>query len=571
MHTGRVGRAVAARPEIETSTLLRRLATALLQAILPPPFDEALSPAQIRATGNVHAIIVAMAMVADVAILTLLWNAAEIQRDALVIFGRTNLGLLAIDLVLTLTLLRRPGKWWEPALVTSLVLEAVTIMVWVQLTGTLTSYFLSAAVMLVVFYRSAFAWRHGVIVTGAMIACYGAALALEWTGVVRAASLFVEEPARIYASAELRAGVALSISLTFFAALMGANQIVLRMREADAALARARRELARLMEKVQTGRLSGRLLGDWLLLELLGAGGMGEVYRAQRVSDRLEGAVKVLHPHLAARADVIERFQRESEVAARLSGCTARVLEVCTSTGTESFIAWELLRGEDLASFLRRRQQLSLAEVVELTARIARLLELAHDAGIVHRDLKPANVFLLEAGPQGADLPEVRLLDFGVAGLLDGSDLTETAAVIGSPGYLAPEPARGQREAIGPHSDVFALGAIAYRALTGKNAFPARDAVAALYEAIHLTPTRPTALVDTLPTDVDAVLALALAKDVGQRYRRAADLAADLARAAAGTLDDSVRLRAQPLLGASVEPTLTDLTVRPLSIASATP
>lgn len=537
----------------------RPAGVALLQAILPPPFDETLSPAQVRSTAWVHTLIIAVSMWVDVALLALLWGDPEVRGGALQVFGVANLGLLAVDLALILALQRRPGPLWEPALIVSLVIEAITVMVWVQLTGTLSSYFLSVVVMLVVVYRVGFAWRHGVIATAALLVCHATALGLEAAGILPPASLFIDAPAGIYASPGLRASAAVSILSTFPMTLLCANQMVLRMREKDAALARARRELARLMEKVQTGRLSGRLLGDWLLLELLGAGGMGEVYRAQRVSDRADAAVKVLHPHLAARPDVLERFRRESAVAARLPGCTAGVIELCAGEVTEPFIAWELLRGEDLASYLRRRQQLSLDEVVQLVTEIARLLGAAHAAGVVHRDLKPANVFLLEATPGAVGLPELRLLDFGVAGLLDGSELTETAAVIGSPGYLAPEQARGQHDGVGPHSDVFALGAIAYRALTGKNAFPARDAAAALYEAIHLTPTRATALVSALPVDVDAVLALALAKEVRDRYGNPADFAADLARAAAGTLDDATRERARPLLGASAERTLTDL------------
>lgn len=567
MQSAPVGSAPATRSTSEGAPRRQRLGGALLQAVLQPPFDETLSAAQLRSTAWVHALIIAVSMLVDVVLLMLLWGAPEVRGDALQVFGIANLGLLAVDLVLTLTLQRRPGPLFEPALIASLVIEAITIMVWVQLTGTLSSYFLSVVVMLVVVYRMGFAWRHGVIATLALLLCHATALGLEATGVLPPASLFVDAPAGIYASPGLRAGAAASILSTYLMTLVCANQIVLRMREKDAALARARRELARLMEKVQTGRLSGRLLGDWLLLELLGAGGMGEVYRAQRVSDRTDAAVKVLHPHLAARPDVMERFRRESAVAARLPGCTAGVIELCTGEAAEPFIAWELLRGEDLASFLRRRQQLSLDEVVQLVSGIAHLLGAAHGAGVVHRDLKPSNVFLLEGAPGAAGLPELRLLDFGVAGLLDGSELTETAAVIGSPGYLAPEQARGQHEAVGPHSDVFALGAIAYRALTGKNAFPARDAAAALYEAIHLTPTRATALVGALPADVDAVLALALAKEVRDRYASAADFATDLARAAAGTLDDATRARARPLLGGSVERTLTDLGTPPRSSA----
>ncbi len=541
------------------SLLPRGGARALLAVVLPPPFDEALSAAQLRSTAAVRAFIIAFAIVLDVSIVGVLWNDPEVRRTALQLFGGVNVALLSVDLILTLTALRRASVLWEPAFVVCLLIEATTTIIWVQLTGSLSSYFLSAIVMLVGLYRVGFAWRHGVILAGAMMGCHVIALTLEATGVLPPASLFVAVPAGIYASPGLRIAATSSILATYAVVLMGANQVVLRLREKDAALARARRELALMMEKVQTGRLSGKLQGDWLMLELIGVGGMGEVYRAQRVSDRQDAAVKVLHPHLAARPEVLERFRRESDIAGRLPSCTAQVLEIGSTDAGEPFIAWELLRGEDLASRLRRSERLPISEVVHLVAELAALLELAHAAGVVHRDLKPSNVFLAQLPGVDGAREQARLLDFGIAGLLDGSELTQTSAVLGSPGYLAPEQARGDRPAVGPHSDVFALGAIAYRAITGTNAFPARDPVAALYEAQHLTPTRITALMPAMPTDVDVVIALALAKRISDRYARAPQFAADLARAAAGGLDDVVRARARALRDDGTERTLTNV------------
>src|SRR5258706_2556922 len=115
----------------------------------------------------------------------------------------------------------------------------------------------------------------------------------------------------------------------------------------------------------------------------------------------------------------------------------------------------------------------------------------SHAVGVVDRDLKPENVFLLHDGG-------VRLLDFGIARLQEGGDageavgLTLTAELLGTPGYMAPEQARGDTKLIGPHTDVFALGAIVYRAITGKSPFPSRAPAAAVYEALHLVPPRPT-------------------------------------------------------------------------------
>ena len=207
----------------------------------------------------------------------------------------------------------------------------------------------------------------------------------------------------------------------------------------------------------------------------------------------------------------------------------------------------ERLEGEDLAAYLRRRGALPPAEVAELAANLAAALEAAHGAGVVHRDLKPQNVYLVRG------TSTLKLLDFGISRLSDtpsGDTLTH-AAVVGSPGYLAPEQARGASAEIGAHTDVFALGAICYRALTGVEAFPGRTAATAIYEALQRDPPPPSQLVPGLPgavaVAVDAVLALALAKAPTLRYQRAAELATELRLALAGTLPEAVLARARAL------------------------
>ena len=135
----------------------------------------------------------------------------------------------------------------------------------------------------------------------------------------------------------------------------------------------------------------------------------------------------------------------------------------------------------------------------------------------------------------GEGAPSVRLLDFGISRLLEQtSDLTQTLLVLGSPGYLAPEQARGDMGALGTHTDVFALGAVVYRALTGRHAFPARNAPSAIYEALYVHPEPPSRIVPGLPEDVDRVLSMALAKNPARRYARAPELARDLEHALRG-------------------------------------
>ncbi|HEY2517698.1 MAG TPA: serine/threonine-protein kinase, partial [Polyangiaceae bacterium] len=242
--------------------------------------------------------------------------------------------------------------------------------------------------------------------------------------------------------------------------------------------------------------------------------------------DGFEVAIQLLHPHLVVRPGTRERFRREAWLASHVSPAyVARVFEFgATPEGTE-YIVMERLRGADLALVLERRGRLTLEEVVPMVERIAEALEAAHAVGIVHRDLKPENVFL--AGDE-----DVRLLDFGVARHEAGAGLTLANEVLGTPGYMAPEQACGRPSDVGPHTDVFALGAIVYRCLTGRAAFPSRTACAAIYEAMHLVPEAPSSLVPELGPDIDIVVARALAKASERRYPRARAFAEELRRAA---------------------------------------
>jgi serine/threonine protein kinase len=277
---------------------------------------------------------------------------------------------------------------------------------------------------------------------------------------------------------------------------------------------------------------SGERAGRYQLGALIGRGGMGEVYEARDAGGDAV-AVKVPHPRFGADAIARARFRREAALVRRLPRTvTAHVREVGTTATGADYIAMERLTGLDLGALLRRVDRLGPVEAAALIGAIARAIGVAHDAGIVHLDLKPSNVFLVDGA-----LDDVRILDFGIArmhALAPEAAPVETAVVLGSPGYLPPEQIFGGHARIGPAADVFALGAIAYRAITGVPAFPARDPAAAIDEALHHVPAPPSRIAPELPAGVDAVLAIALAKDQAARYPRAPRFAADLARALAG-------------------------------------
>jgi len=364
---------------------------------------------------------------------------------------------------------------------------------------------------------------------------------LETVGALRVASLFVRDPGAIYSAPAYRFAAMVSILWVYVSSFGFANWMFAALAAKDEELSDARDDLERAVAERKPGRLTGTTLDGsttrYRLGELLGRGGMGEVYEAS-AEDGTQVAIKVLYGHLAGHATVIERFRREADAARKLpSEFVAAVHHVGTTNDGTPYLIMDLLRGEDLAAMLRRRVRLSPPELFPIVDALAAALDAAHDQGIVHRDVKPQNVFLVEGGG-------VRLLDFGVAHLDEGIGITQTAALLGTPGYLAPEQINGTGSGIGPHTDVFALGAIVYRALTGQPAFAAKNASAAAFEAINHVPAPPSRLAPELSADMDAVIALALAKRCEERYARASTFAHDLRAAFEGTLPPSVRVRA---------------------------
>jgi serine/threonine-protein kinase len=297
------------------------------------------------------------------------------------------------------------------------------------------------------------------------------------------------------------------------------------------------------------GVYSGRVVGAYRLGELLGRGGMGEVYAATSAKTGAKLAVKLLSGQAVGNRDIVQRFFREAELAMKLrSPNLVSIVELGETAEGAPFLAMELLEGHDLGWHLRRRRQLGIAEVVELTAQVARGLSVAHHAGVVHRDLKPANVFRVEAPAGEAGDPEARwrILDFGVAKLRGSTGTLTQRALVGTPGYMSPEQARGDE--VDARSDLFSLGAVLYRSLTGRPAFSGPDTPKVLFDVVYRCPARPSQIAPSLPADVDAMLAIALAKDPDDRFASAVELASALEAAARGALSPDLRGRAEALL-----------------------
>ncbi len=315
-------------------------------------------------------------------------------------------------------------------------------------------------------------------------------------------------------------------------------------REAQLAEANQNLDVALNAGAGSSGRYTDARMGSYRLAEIIGRGAMGEIYAASDVDTGAPAAVKVLQASVCRDPDLVERFFREGRIAKSLQA--PNVVTVFDVGGAEDgvpFIAMELLVGEDLSARLRHRERLDLPATLDLVDEVSLGLAAAHAAGVVHRDLKPQNIFCAEQ-PRGQP-PVWKILDFGVSKLRDAFATITHAAVIGTPGYMSPEQAQGTDT--DHRSDIFALGAVTYRALTGRPPFGG-EMPHVLFEIAYKSPTCASELCPSLPPDVDLVLAIALAKRAGDRFDSAPEMAAALRDAARGALDPALRARAAALI-----------------------
>ncbi|HXJ18873.1 MAG TPA: serine/threonine-protein kinase [Polyangia bacterium] len=268
--------------------------------------------------------------------------------------------------------------------------------------------------------------------------------------------------------------------------------------------------------------------GKYRLGPVLGEGGMGVVVAATHVQLEQRVALKFLRVEALGNPEIVARFTREAQAAARIQGVhVARVLDVGELPSGAPFMVMEYLEGEDLDRVLRRRGPLPIAEAVDLLLQACEAVAEAHALGIVHRDLKPANLFLARY-PGGRQI--VKVLDFGISklqGPTGSPGLTQAASMFGSPPYMAPEQVRSARAA-DARSDVWSLGAVLYELLTGVTPFPA-ESVQALFAAILFEDPKPACgLRAEIPPPLEALVTRCLEKDPTRRFQDIAALAAAL-------------------------------------------
>jgi serine/threonine-protein kinase len=256
---------------------------------------------------------------------------------------------------------------------------------------------------------------------------------------------------------------------------------------------------------------------------LLGRGGMGVVYRARHLRLNRPVALKMLLAGVYAGPDVQARFQREAEAVASLRHANiVQVHDVGDHEGRPYF-TMEFVEGGSLAQALAGTPQ-PARQAAALLDTLAQAVQVAHQGGIVHRDLKPANILLTADGTP-------KITDFGLARRLEnGAGLSQSGATLGTPSYMAPEQARGQRHAIGPAVDVYALGAVLYELLTGRPPFRGETPTETVLQVISQEPVPPSRLNAKVPHDLETICLKCLEKDPQRRYATAAALAEDLER-----------------------------------------
>ncbi len=301
-------------------------------------------------------------------------------------------------------------------------------------------------------------------------------------------------------------------STTALAELQSAMRII---GDREQALAEVVDEAAR-QKRVNEGRWTGQKLGSYRLGLVLGRGAMGEVYEAIGPHDA-PAAVKLLNARSTSSTSIVERFHREMDVAARLeSPHIVKVLEVSPPDAPVPYIAMERLHGTDLATRLRNdNQRMASDELVALLDQVARGLEVARLAGVVHRDLKPHNLFHHDGSVW-------KILDFGVSKVMDSEGTLTGEGIVGTPQYMAPEQASGGH--VTHLADVYALGAIAYRCLTGRSPFKGKDLAELVYQVVHTPPLRPS-MHARVSLAIEDVLAIAMAKDPRRRFPSALSFA----------------------------------------------
>lgn len=283
----------------------------------------------------------------------------------------------------------------------------------------------------------------------------------------------------------------------------------------------------------------GRVVGNFRILEKIGEGGMGAVYRANDEMLDREVAIKAIRPELAREPQIVERFRAEARILARVNHPAIATIYTFFHEGGELFLAMEYVDGRTLAEVIADHGAMPWPQAVRLLSTALEGIAQAHRAGIIHRDLKPDNLMLTEAGT-------LKVMDFGIARMAGSSHLTQTGLLVGTLRYVAPEQIRG--EEVDQRTDIYALGAVLFQMLTGRVPFEGPTDFAILKAQLEDAPVPPSSLVPGLPGWLDQAVLKALEKDPAARFQTVDEMRSFLGRQDAGATAVQAELAAETLV-----------------------
>ena len=290
----------------------------------------------------------------------------------------------------------------------------------------------------------------------------------------------------------------------------------------------------------------GKRVGDYEVIELLGTGGMGHVYRARNIiSDRTE-ALKILQPDLSADREFTDRFLSEIRTLANLEHPNIAVLHTAFKADEQLIMVMEYVKGQTLEQ-RASQSPIPVATIVEYISQALSALSYAHARSVIHRDIKPANLMVTSDGV-------VKLMDFGIAKSRLDINLTRTGATVGSFYYMSPEQVNGLK--VDARSDLYSIGIVLYELLAGRRPFEADSTYGVLDKQLHSAPQPPIELNSVLPPQLNAIILKALAKDPAERFQTA-DIFRDALKPFCAA--------SQPDLAARPDPTLAILAALPPS------
>lgn len=275
--------------------------------------------------------------------------------------------------------------------------------------------------------------------------------------------------------------------------------------------------------------LEGRRLGQYRIVEEVGRGAMAVVYKAYQPALERHVAIKVLPPQFAFDQEFVQRFLREARVAGELQHPNIIPIHEVAQADGHSFIVMPLLEGKTLDELMAERMQLPLLRVERIVQQVVGALDYAHERDVIHRDIKPANI-VVDVGNDD----DVTVMDFGLVRAAEGTPLTKTGTIVGTPEYMSPEQAEGGR--VDHRTDIYSFGVVVFEMVTGRVPFSRSTPRGVLIAHMMEEPPSVSSIRPGVPESVDAAIRKALVKDRAERYRRAGEFGRELGLAIGGEM-----------------------------------